>query len=218
MKNWGELNSYTFFFGEKNRKKLVDKETISFLHLALVSPFFLLSHISKRECIPELLCNPLPPSAFTNSHHISLINWFYSHHLGLKLSLIIIIVGSTVLSIYHKQIVTAFEPKKSLITSYPGSWAVPIGLLILVSFPPLFGHEVIILVVGLIWGLGIGFAIAATGTFLGEMLCFIAFKYYFIERAKKIEDESLLYGALARLMREGGLGMLVLVRFSVLPG
>lgn len=76
----------------------------------------------------------------------------------------------------------------------------------------------IILVVGLIWGLGIGFAIASAGTFLGEMACFIAFKYYFIERAKKVEEESLLYGALARLMREGGLGMLVLVRFSVLPG
>lgn len=34
----------------------------------------------------------------------------------------------------------------------------------------------------------------------------------------RIEDEQLMYGALARLMREGGLGMLVLVRYSILPG
>lgn len=52
----------------------------------------------------------------------------------------------------------------------PGAWAVPVAALILVSIPPLVGHEIIILIVGVIWGLWWGFLIAIAGTFLGEIL------------------------------------------------
>ena len=35
-------------------------------------------------------------------------------------------------------------------------------------FPPLFGHEIIALLCGVVYGLWIGFAIVAAGTFIGE--------------------------------------------------
>jgi uncharacterized membrane protein YdjX (TVP38/TMEM64 family) len=39
---------------------------------------------------------------------------------------------------------------------------------VVISFPPLFGHELIALLCGVIYGLWIGFAIVAAGTFIGE--------------------------------------------------
>jgi hypothetical protein len=33
----------------------------------------------------------------------------------------------------------------------------------------LFGHEIVGVLCGVVWGLGIGFAIVAAGTFLGEV-------------------------------------------------
>jgi uncharacterized membrane protein YdjX (TVP38/TMEM64 family) len=35
--------------------------------------------------------------------------------------------------------------------------------------PQLFGHEIIAILCGVIWGLWIGFAIVAAGSFLGEL-------------------------------------------------
>jgi uncharacterized membrane protein YdjX (TVP38/TMEM64 family) len=46
------------------------------------------------------------------------------------------------------------------------------GLLQMPNIMPylqLFGHEILAVLCGLVWGLGIGFAIVAAGTFLGEL-------------------------------------------------
>lgn len=48
-------------------------------------------------------------------------------------------------------------------------WLIPIAVLFVISFPPLFGHEIVAILCGLVWGLGVGFAIVAAGTFLGEL-------------------------------------------------
>lgn len=45
---------------------------------------------------------------------------------------------------------------------------IPIAILVLISFPPLFGHEIVALLCGVVYGLWIGFAIVAAGTFIGE--------------------------------------------------
>jgi uncharacterized membrane protein YdjX (TVP38/TMEM64 family) len=61
------------------------------------------------------------------------------------------------------------EPHKDQITGLTVSWIYPVLILVILSFPPLGGHEIVLLVVGLIWGLWIGFAIAAAGTLIGEV-------------------------------------------------
>lgn len=63
---------------------------------------------------------------------------------------------------------------------------------------------------GVVWGLWVGFAIVAAGTFLGEVGNFYAFKYICTARGKKLEKDSLTYACLAHIVREGGF----LVRFS----
>ncbi|KAI5477923.1 SNARE associated Golgi protein [Pseudohyphozyma bogoriensis] len=138
----------------------------------------------------------------------NLFQWKYAGYWAL---VIIIGIATLLLSIFHDRIVKAFEPHKEAIVHAPVSWLAPAGLLVILSFPPLFGH-------GLIWGLWVGFAIVVGGTFIGELACFFAFKYFFTKRAEKIEHGSILYACLARLMREGGLVIIILVRFSVIPG
>ncbi|ORY58007.1 snare associated Golgi protein-domain-containing protein [Leucosporidium creatinivorum] len=131
----------------------------------------------------------------------------------------IILTGCLVaISIYRDTIVEKFEPHKDTITSYKWSWVVPVVVLFILSFPPLGGHEIVLLVVGLIWGLWVGFAIACAGTFLGELGCYVMFRYFFTEKAQKIEEKSVFYACLARLMRDGGLWIIIVIRFSAVPG
>lgn len=93
------------------------------------------------------------------------------------------------------------------------------------SFPPLFGGEVVCLLCGLVWGLWVGFAIVCAGTFLGEvsyvegtrsfgtankvdvmqkMGNFFLFKYTLRGYAAKLERKNLNYALMAHVIREGG--------------
>ncbi len=60
------------------------------------------------------------------------------------------------------------QPFSEKVRDLPGGWLIPIAILILISFPPLFGHEIIALLCGVVYGLWIGFGIVAAGTFFGE--------------------------------------------------
>jgi len=60
------------------------------------------------------------------------------------------------------------KPFSLKLKELPGGFLIPVAILIAISFPPLFGHELVALLCGVVWGLWIGFAIVAAGTFLGE--------------------------------------------------
>lgn len=60
------------------------------------------------------------------------------------------------------------EPIAQDIKDLPASWTIPVGILFVLSFPPLFGHEIIAILCGIIWPLWIAFGIVALGTLLGE--------------------------------------------------
>lgn len=45
----------------------------------------------------------------------------------------------------------------------PGGWGIPIAVLVILNFPPLFGQEIVCLLCGLVWGLWWGFGIVAAG-------------------------------------------------------
>jgi uncharacterized membrane protein YdjX (TVP38/TMEM64 family) len=60
---------------------------------------------------------------------------------------------------------------------------------------------VIGILVGLVWGLGAGFAILAAGTFIGEIATWIAFKWCCQARARKFEAKNKLYASLTELIR-----------------
>ncbi|TBU38985.1 hypothetical protein BD309DRAFT_873251, partial [Dichomitus squalens] len=97
-------------------------------------------------------------------------------------------------------------------------WLIPIGVFFVISFPPLFGHEIVAILCGLVWGLGPGFAIVAAGTFLGELGNFYAFKYCCAARGQKPEKTQLRYTCLARVVRDGGFKVALIARLSAIPG
>ncbi|TQN67928.1 Golgi apparatus membrane protein TVP38 [Colletotrichum shisoi] len=138
-------------------------------------------------------------------------------YIPLHLLGIAIVVATVFISLHHDDVVEKLRPFSEKVRSLPGGFLIPIVILVLISFPPLFGHEIVALLCGVVYGLWIGFAIVAAGTFIGEIGTWFAFKYTLRRKAQKLERTNLNYGALARLTRDGGFWIVFIIRFSVIP-
>jgi hypothetical protein len=136
--------------------------------------------------------------------------------------------------VYHHQIVIALHPfvqsmRNLKVNGVEVGWLIPVGVLFIISFPPLFGHEVskisysllplffssktklidpspkiVIILCGLVWGLWLGFAIVSLGTLLGELANYWTFKYLCSHRAAKLEKKDVNYACMCVVIREGG--------------
>ncbi|KAK4182050.1 snare associated Golgi protein-domain-containing protein [Podospora australis] len=129
----------------------------------------------------------------------------------------IIIVLTVIITIYHDDVVKHLRPFAQKVRDLRAGWLIPIVILIVISFPPLFGHEIIALLCGVVYGLWIGFGVVAAGTFFGEVGTWFAFKYLFRKKSEKLERTNLNYGALARITRDGGFWIVMVIRFSAIP-
>ncbi|AEO67504.1 79ff4456-6600-4cfe-9294-29cf42b47c27 [Thermothielavioides terrestris] len=149
------------------------------------------------------------------------VNWkrlfLTPKYLVLWIICIIVVVLTIIITIKHEQVVAALRPFSEKVRDLPAGWLIPIAILIIISFPPLFGHELIALLCGVVYGLWIGFGIVAAGTFLGELATWFAFKRLFRKKAEKLERTNLNYGALARITRDGGFWIVLIIRFSAIP-
>lgn len=130
---------------------------------------------------------------------------------------ILIGIATILITVWHDDVVEKLRPFSEKVRDLPAGWLIPVIILIIISFPPLFGHEVIALLCGVVYGLWIGFAIVAAGTFLGEIGTWFAFKYLFRTKAHKMERANLNYGAMARLTRDGGFVIVLIIRLSAIP-
>ncbi|KAF8147775.1 hypothetical protein K438DRAFT_1989470 [Mycena galopus ATCC 62051] len=130
----------------------------------------------------------------------------------------IILVLTALISIYDHQIVKALTRPTNWMHSLKYGYLIPIGILFVISFPPLFGHEIVAILCGLTWGLWFGFGIVCAGTFLGEVGNFYAFKMCCRARGEKMERTQIPYACLARCVRTGGFKIALIARFSAIPG
>ncbi|KAJ7641553.1 hypothetical protein FB45DRAFT_359336 [Roridomyces roridus] len=137
--------------------------------------------------------------------------------IRLYIVLALVIVVTALIESYSEKILNGLKPATSWMHRTPGAWLIPIVILIAMSFPPLFGHELVAMVCGITWGLGVGFAIVAAGTLLGEICTFFVFKYACSPRARKAEATNMSYATLAHVVRSGGLPIAIVIRFSALP-
>jgi uncharacterized membrane protein YdjX (TVP38/TMEM64 family) len=126
-------------------------------------------------------------------------------------------VATVLVTVYHDDVVEKLRPFSQSVRDLPAGWLIPIAILFVLSFPPLFGHEIIAVLCGVVYHLWIGFAIVAAGTFVGEIGTWFAFKYTLRSRAMKLERTNLNYGALARLTRDGGFWIVLVIRLSAIP-
>ncbi|KAL2171354.1 hypothetical protein VTG60DRAFT_2996 [Thermothelomyces hinnuleus] len=149
------------------------------------------------------------------------VNWkrlfLAPKYLACWIVALIALVLTIIITIKHDQVVATLRPWSEKVRDLPAGWLIPIAILVIISFPPLFGHEIIALLCGVVYGLWIGFGIVAAGTFLGELCTWFAFRYMFRRKAEKLERTNLNYGALARLTRDGGFWIVLVIRFSAIP-
>ncbi|PWN45890.1 hypothetical protein IE81DRAFT_296915 [Ceraceosorus guamensis] len=143
------------------------------------------------------------------------VRWRYLHWYVL---LVLLIVGVALLTIYHRQIVDWLTPISKKVKSVSWGWVIVVAILFVISFPPLFGHEIIGVLCGVVYGLWLGFGILSLGTLLGEIGNFYAFKLCLKRTAEKYERKSINYACMAHITREGGFLVILLARLSALPG
>ncbi|CAN9153512.1 unnamed protein product [Alternaria alternata] len=103
--------------------------------------------------------------------------------------ILFIVIGilTVIITIKHDAVVEKLRPWSEKVRDLPAGWLIPIAILIVISFPPLF-----------------------VGTWY-------AFKYAFRSKALKLERTNLNYGAMARLTRDGGFFIVLIIRLSAIP-
>ncbi|KAI0350415.1 hypothetical protein OH77DRAFT_1431022 [Trametes cingulata] len=137
----------------------------------------------------------------------------------IRLAITLAIIALVVLFvIYQQNIVEWLRPFADWMRRTPGGWLIPIAILIVMSFPPLFGHEIIAILCGDVWGVWIGFGIVCAGTILGELANYYVFKWFCMARGKKLEEKKLQYALLAEVVRHGGFLVAIIIRYSAIPG
>lgn len=103
------------------------------------------------------------------------VNWkrvlFSKKYLPIWIVLIIVGLLTAVITLKHDQVVEALRPFAEKVRDIPAGWLIFVAVLFIISFPPLFGHELVALLAGVVYGLWIGFAVVAAGTFIGESKC-----------------------------------------------
>lgn len=145
-------------------------------------------------------------------------SWFKLKYLHWWIMLIVVIAIVALTTIYHKQIVDWLTPISKKVTTVAWGWIIPVAILFIISFPPLFGHEIVLILVGLVYGLWIGFGIASLGTLLGEIGNFYAFKHCLRSMAANYERKNIHYACMAEMVRDGGFWVMFLARLSAIPG
>ncbi|KAF9650223.1 hypothetical protein BDM02DRAFT_3093452 [Thelephora ganbajun] len=144
--------------------------------------------------------------------------WFRREWFWYYVALVLVCAVTTLVTLYHQKIVNFLRPAADWMHDVPGGSAIPIAVLFIISFPPLFGHEIVAILCGLVWGLWLGFGIVCAGTFLGEVGNFYAFKYCCRSRGEKLERTNITYGCLAKVVRDGGFIIALIARLSAIPG
>lgn len=100
------------------------------------------------------------------------VNWkrliFTPKYLVMWIILILIGVFTAVISLKHDEVVAALQPFAEKCRDITAGWLIFVAILFVISFPPLFGHEIVALLAGVVYGLWEGFGVVALGTFVGE--------------------------------------------------
>ncbi|KAJ7640474.1 hypothetical protein DFH06DRAFT_1000498 [Mycena polygramma] len=129
----------------------------------------------------------------------------------------VLLVSVILISVYHTQIIDALKPFTDWLHNTPAGPLIPVVILIALSFPPLFGHELVSMIAGVSFGFPEACAVVAGTTILGEVANYYTFKYACTARIKKMEAKDISFGLLAHIIRNGGFLVVLVIRFSAIP-
>ncbi|KAJ6558114.1 hypothetical protein B0H19DRAFT_1070675 [Mycena capillaripes] len=129
----------------------------------------------------------------------------------------VLLAAVILISVFHTQIIKALQPFTDWLHNTKLGPLVPIAILIVLSFPPLFGHEIIAMLAGVAWDFPEACVVVAVGTILGELANYFTFKYACSVRGAKQEAKDISYGMLAHVVRTGGFLIVLVIRYSAIP-
>lgn len=125
---------------------------------------------------------------------------------------------SVALAVLSQHLQRNLHPLATRMESSAWSWAVLSLLIALVSVPPLFGHELLGVVAGYVYGQRIGFLILTLSSLAGESGVYFAFRRFLRGRIHAFRVKYRAnYGIFVGVVEDGGLTMLFLIRMSVIP-
>ncbi|KAJ5050811.1 uncharacterized protein L3040_002680 [Drepanopeziza brunnea f. sp. 'multigermtubi'] len=131
---------------------------------------------------------------------------------------IITIVFAVLFEIYKDDFERWMQPVSDWLEARESwSWTIPTAILVILSFPPLFGHEIVQLIVGLAYPLGVALGVACAGGVIGEAACFVVFKYLFTGWVEKKIAQKVNWAATARVTQEAGFRGVLVIRYSIVP-
>lgn len=117
-----------------------------------------------------------------------------------------------------KKIEADLEPLAAKMDKTPGAFLILGALIAIVSIPPLFGHEILALVAGYVYGATYGFLILTISSIIGESGVYFGFRYWFIGALDSYrEKHAKNYGVFVAVVEDGGILMLWFIRMSVIP-
>ncbi|KAJ6491561.1 hypothetical protein DFH09DRAFT_1377197 [Mycena vulgaris] len=129
----------------------------------------------------------------------------------------VLLTAAILISVFSNKIVTGLRPFTDWLHDHKFGPLIPIAIFIVISFPPLFGHEIIAMLVGVAWDFPLACVIVIVGTLLGEIANYFTFKYACSVRGAKMEAKDLSYGLLAHVVRHGGFLIILVIRYSAIP-
>ncbi|KAK7028303.1 hypothetical protein R3P38DRAFT_2935277 [Favolaschia claudopus] len=131
--------------------------------------------------------------------------------------LAVLLTAVILFSVFHTQIINGLKPVTDWLHDHSWGPVIPILILIILSFPPLFGHELVVMLTGITWSFPEACAIVAIGTLLGEIANYFVFKYACTARVEKMEKTNIAFGMLAHLVRTKGFWLVLVIRYSAIP-
>ncbi|KAJ7902817.1 hypothetical protein B0H14DRAFT_3851744 [Mycena olivaceomarginata] len=103
----------------------------------------------------------------------------------------VLLAAVILISVFNTKIINALKPFTDWLHDTKLGPLVVIAILIILSFPPLFGHEIIAMLAGVAWSFPEACVIVAIGTLAGEIANFVVFKYACSVRGSKMEAKDL---------------------------
>ncbi|QRV81721.1 Golgi apparatus membrane protein TVP38 [Ceratobasidium sp. AG-Ba] len=147
-------------------------------------------------------------------------SWKNPRFLLTIFGIVILIAIVVLISIFQDEALKLFLPTAKWVRRQTVGYLIPIALLIILSIPPLLGGEIVMLLLGFTYGLWVGFLITCIGMTIGECITYYMFYSCLRPRAEKLEKvdgRTPRFAALARVIREGGFWVALLVKYSAFP-
>ncbi|CCG82817.1 Putative uncharacterized protein [Taphrina deformans PYCC 5710] len=123
-----------------------------------------------------------------------------------------------VIAIFSNRFQKNLQPLASRMDHMPESWLILSALIAFVSIPPLFGHELLAIIAGYVYGAEMGFLILTVSSVIGESMVYFAFRYWLRGRLDAFRRKHQKnYGVFVAVVDDGGILMLWLIRMSIIP-